>query len=418
MNIYINYKIYIKNGENSSLYGMLFLGGGYMFSSLAGIGQASATRIVEMLLQQAIEVHASDIHIEPLDEAVRVRFRRDGVLLTAASIPLAKADMVTARIKVLARMDIADKRRPQDGRIVWDSHEKTVDLRVSTMPTVRGEKTVLRLLDTTHVELKLETLGITPSVCQSIRQIVSQNRGLFLFSGPTGSGKTSTLYAVLRELHKTEVSIATLEDPVEYKVNGICQSQIHEKGGLVFQNGLRALLRQDPDILVIGEIRDGETANIAVRAALTGHLVLSTVHTASAAEVPERLIDMGVEPYLVADALSGITSQRLARRICRHCRGKEELRKTCTACFSTGYEGRICLCEIMPVKQQLRKCIRQGDGMDEMEAAAITDGAVLMKEVLLYHIQKGYTDWQEIQRVYDNREVSYGYRRVNRNRHC
>lgn len=374
--------------------------------------QVTAGDIVTALLTRAIEEKASDIHVEPLDTVMRIRFRRDGVLTTAAMLPGDKGEKITARLKILAGLDIANKRIPQDGRIIWQEKTQTIDMRVSTMPTIRGEKTVIRLLDTGQLELELSCLGMLPEVQAVLRQLIHRSHGLFIFSGPTGSGKTSTLYAALQELHLPEVSIATLEDPVEYKVEGICQSQIQTKGGLLFQNGLRALLRQDPDILVIGEIRDRETARIAVQAALTGHVVFTTLHTATAVEVPERLIDMGVEPYLVADALVGMTAQRLVRRLCPHCRKKREdsqirglyRHHRCERCFFSGYKGRFSLCEIVRVGETVRHCIRQGGMVAAMREAAIADGAIFMETVIRTQLQSGNTDWEEIQRVCDGSE--------------
>lgn len=254
--------------------------------------RGTAHEIVSELLVYAADSGASDIHIEPMDRAVRIRLRRDGVLMSVGELPAERLDAVTARIKILASLDIANKRLPQDGRFVWPDGRRPIDMRVSTMPTIRGEKTVIRLLDAGQVTLNLDCLGLGDDVAALLRQLTKRSSGLFLYSGATGSGKTTTLYAALQELHRPEVSIATLEDPVEYKLEGVCQSQIHVKSGLEFHNGLRALLRQDPDILVIGEIRDVETARIAIRAALTGHLVFSTLHAASAAEAPIRLIEI------------------------------------------------------------------------------------------------------------------------------
>lgn len=241
-----------------------------------------------------------------------------------------------------------------------------------------------------------------------LRRLTKRSSGLFLYSGATGSGKTTTLYAALQELHRPEVSIATLEDPVEYKLEGVCQSQIHVKCGLEFHNGLRALLRQDPDILVIGEIRDVETARIAIRAALTGHLVFSTLHAASAAEAPIRLIDMGIAPYLVADALIGITSQRLARRLCSRCRRQEQTgspsafaHQGCGHCFHSGYDGRFCLCEVLPVGEHVKALIRQSGSASAIAGAAALDGAIFTKSLVQRALSEGWTDAEEIGRVYN-----------------
>ena len=248
-----------------------------------------------------------------------------------------------------------------------------------------------------------------PETVRLLRQLIHSHSGLFILSGPTGSGKSTTLYAALQELHSSEISIATLEDPVEYRLQGISQSQINSKSGLEFQNGLRALLRQDPDVLVIGEIRDAETARIAIRAALTGHLVFTTLHAASAAEAPVRLIDMGIEPYLVADALIGIASQRLARRFCPQCLGRKRQNEDkaaaadlrCSYFFNSGYAGRFCLCEIIPVKTHVRATIRQNGGIHNIRKAAAADGAVFMEAVIKRALQENKTDRAEIERIYD-----------------
>lgn len=368
---------------------------------------AAAQEIVQAILQQAVRAGVSDIHIEPLDSCVRIRYRLDGVLFLAGELPYEKLEKVTARIKIMSALDIANKRLPQDGRLVWQEQEKTIDMRVSTMPTVRGEKTVIRLLDAGRVHLDLDKLGLDGQIVQLLRSLAHSSKGLFLICGPTNSGKTTTLYALLTELLSPAVSIATMEDPIEYKVEGVCQSQINPKGGLLFQNGLRALLRQDPDILVIGEIRDSETAAIAVRAALTGHLVFSTLHASSSVEAPIRLADMGVEPYLLSDALLGIVSQRLTRRLCQHCRqpvaaqaGQGNfLHGACTQCFHTGYAGRVCLCEVVPVGKHMRNQIRLACNADALYEAARKDGAIFMDYAIDRALQQGTTDWPEIQRV-------------------
>lgn len=371
--------------------------------------RGTAHEIVDALLVYAVDSGASDIHIEPLDAMVRIRLRRDGVLVPVGEIPAERLEAVTARIKILSNLDIANKRLPQDGRFVWKDGQRSVDMRVSTMPSIRGEKTVIRLLDAGQVTLNLECLGLGMEVAELLRTLTHRRSGLFLYSGATGSGKTTTLYAALQELNHPEVSIATLEDPVEYKMEGVCQSQIHVKSGLEFHNGLRALLRQDPDILVIGEIRDVETARIAVRAALTGHLVFSTLHAASAAEAIVRLLDMGIEAYLVADALIGITSQQLVRRLCKSCRRERHssdgtrafIHQGCIHCFHSGYIGRFCLCEVLPVGTYVRPVIRQCGSSADIERAAVLDGAIFKREVVHQALMQGWTDHEEIRRVCD-----------------
>jgi type II secretory ATPase GspE/PulE/Tfp pilus assembly ATPase PilB-like protein len=364
-----------------------------------------ARTIVDQLLAYSAVSGASDIHIEPMDTTVRIRLRRDGVLCTIAELPLAKLDTLTARIKIMASLDIANKRVPQDGRLVWHDSSHTIDMRVSTMPTIRGEKTVIRLLDGGRVSLDLDTLGMAKEATALIRQAIHMNKGLFIMSGPTGSGKTTTLYAALKEIDQTSISVASLEDPVEYHLDGISQSQVNRKCGLAFQNGLRALLRQDPDVIIIGEIRDKETAHIAIQAALTGHTIFTTLHTATAADVPVRLIDMGIEPYLVADALIGMTSQRLIRKLCPQCRsatGKDDepyVHAGCGACLQSGYNGRVCLCEVVPVGKKVRQVIRSVYDEGRFMAAARDDGAFFMDQGIAWALQEGLTDRQEISRL-------------------
>lgn len=287
---------------------------------------------VNKLLQDALAAGASDIHIEPMDDAVRIRWRRDGVLCQAGCLHKSSLEKLVSRIKVLAGLDIANRRLPQDGRIVWKDGNRRLDLRVSTLPTVRGEKVVIRILDGQRIPLDLSALGMDDQARRCLERLIRCRQGLIVICGPTGSGKTTTLYAALHEIQDDSVSIATLEDPVEILMEGVSQSQVQAKGGMMFQDGLRALLRQDPDILVVGEIRDSETARIAVRAALTGHVIFSTLHAPSAVEAVIRLTDMGIAPYLAADALAGVVSQRLVRRKTK----------------AGTYEGRFCLCEVVP----------------------------------------------------------------------
>jgi type II secretory ATPase GspE/PulE/Tfp pilus assembly ATPase PilB-like protein len=366
-----------------------------------------ARSIVDHILSYAVDSGASDIHIEPADESVRIRLRRDGVLCSIGELPPSKLDTLTARIKIMASLDIANKRLPQDGRIAWKEGEHMIDMRVSTMPTIRGEKTVIRLLDAGRVSLDLDALGIADTATALIRQAIHMTRGLFIMSGVTGSGKTTTLYAALKELDHSSLNLVTLEDPVEYHIDGINQSQINAKCGLEFQNGLRALLRQDPDVIVIGEIRDRETARIAIQAALTGHKIFATLHTATASDVPIRLMDMGIESYLVADALIGMTSQRLARKLCPDCcKATENIRKPyihvgCDRCIHSGYSGRVCLCEVVPVGPEVRQAIRRGYDENQFTEAACADGAFFMRQGIDWALRQGLTDQQEVNRIYD-----------------
>lgn len=338
---------------------------------------------VNKLLQDALAAGASDIHIEPLDDAVRIRWRRDGVLCQAGTLHKGGLEKLVSRIKVLAGLDIANRRLPQDGRIVWKDGERRLDLRVSTLPTVRGEKSSSASSTASASPWLSRPWAWTTRSGAVWKSSSAAARGSSSSAGPTGSGKTTTLYAAIHEIQDDSVSIATLEDPVEILMEGISQSQVQAKGGMMFQDGLRALLRQDPDILVVGEIRDGETARIAVRAALTGHVIFSTLHAPSAVEAVIRLTDMGVAPYLAADALAGVVSQRLVR--CRRSDGS--------------YQGRFCLCEVVPAGRRLRDAIRRCAGVRDLTDAARSDGAVLLPDVIARTLAAGRTDEREIRRV-------------------
>ena len=345
--------------------------------------------LIEKLFSYAMDRGVSDIHAEPLDEKFRIRCRRDGVLESAGAIRKEKGKAFINRLKVMAALDIADARRPQDGRIVY---KEGIDMRLSTMPTVRGEKAVIRILGGSRNLPDLDGLGMDKRAVSLIRRSLRDAKGLIIICGPTGSGKTTTLYAALREIDKESVSIATLEDPVEYKIDGLSQSQIGKKGGIAFHEGLRALLRQDPDVLVIGEIRDNETAAIAVRAALTGHLVFSTIHANEAAAVPERLVDMGVPAYLVGDALVCTAAQRLVRKQCSVCGGTG-----CLACNFSGYDGRGCLAEVIYFTNRTKEAVRR-----DASTGAVRKGAqekIFFKETAMAMVRDGLTDEREIMRV-------------------
>ena len=345
--------------------------------------------LIEKLFSYAMTIGVSDIHAEPLDETFRIRCRRDGVLQSVGAIRKEKGKAFINRLKVMAALDIADARRPQDGRIVY---KEGIDMRLSTMPTVRGEKAVIRILGGSRNLPDLDGLGMDKRAVGLIRRSLRDAKGLIIICGPTGSGKTTTLYAALREIDKESVSIATLEDPVEYKIDGLSQSQIGKKGGIAFHEGLRALLRQDPDVLVIGEIRDNETAAIAVRAALTGHLVFSTIHANEAAAVPERLVDMGVPAYLVGDALVCTAAQRLVRKQCLVCGGIG-----CLACNFSGYDGRGCLAEVIYFTNRTKEAVRR-----DASTGAVRKGAqekIFFKETAMAMVRDGLTDEREIMRV-------------------
>ncbi|GAB4326684.1 MAG: GspE/PulE family protein [Candidatus Zixiibacteriota bacterium] len=346
----------------------------------AGAEDAPIVRLVDVLLGEAIKQRTSDVHIEPGEDALRVRFRVDGVLREEAHPPSRLHAAIVARIKVLAGMDVSEKRLPQDGRFGMQADNRAVDLRVSTLPTVHGEKVVIRVLDQSGWKVSLGNIGLTATQEETLRHELNATEGMILITGPTGSGKTSTLYACLRDIVTPEKNVVTVEDPVEYALPLVNQVQVHEKAGLTFPSCLRALMRQNPDIIMVGEIRDAATAQMAVRAAMTGHLVLSTIHTIDAAAAAHRLIDMGTEPFLVATALRAVVAQRLVRRLCTKCSRPIEpspaavdqlgfgsldnvgtWRGTvgCRHCRGTGYSGQIGVFEMFALTDQLRAMITE-----------------------------------------------------------
>ena len=381
---------------------------------------APAVKLVNAILQQAIEERASDIHWEPQEATLRVRFRVDGMLREVASVPKSLQTAVTSRLKVLAELDISEHRLPQDGRFQITHQGREVDLRVSTLPTVHGEKVELRLLDRSQTPLGLDQIGLRPAALQAYRTLFRRPYGLVLMTGPTGSGKTTTLVATLAELNLPDRNIVTIEDPVEYHIPGVNQVQLNPKAGLDFAGGLRSILRQDPNIIMVGEIRDAETADIAVRAALTGHLVLSTLHTNNAAGALARLADMGVERFLLASSVAGVVAQRLVRRLCSRCREPYTLpagvperiglplpggpvtlhrAKGCPNCTGTGYAGRLPIFEMITITETLRQLITGGAPASALAAAARTEG---MPNLLADGIAKaleGETTLEEVRRV-------------------
>ena len=385
----------------------------------AGADEKAAVKMADGIIAQAVKCGASDIHIEPEEDGARVRLRTDGVLYEAAQLTKPVMQAVVSRIKVLAGMDIAEKRLPQDGSIKLELDGRSVDLRISTLPVILGEKAVIRILDRERFALKLDELDFTPQNLELYRSLYSSGNGIVLLTGPTGSGKTTTLYATLTELNSDERNIVTVEDPVEYRIAGINQVAVNEKAGLTFASGLRSILRQDPDIMMIGEIRDLDTAQTAIHAALTGHLVLSTLHTNSAAGAVVRLIDMGIEPFLVASALRGVVAQRLMRRICPHCKtayaasdeekaylnmdaGSElTLYKGagCDKCRGTGYLGRMALQEVMPVLPELKKFILKETQENVLFDEARKFGAVSMREDGVRKVLDGLTTVSELLRA-------------------
>ncbi len=385
------------------------------------VSNAPTIRLVNSIIERAVDERASDIHIEPREENLYVRMRIDGLMREILTVPKDLQNSVISRIKVVSGLDIAEKRVPQDGRFNVHARGKDIDLRVSTLPTVYGEKIVARLLDKSDGRVTKEKVGLTGRDEEIFDKMMQWHSGVILLVGPTGSGKTTTMYAMINELNKPEVNLVTLEDPVEYNVDGVNQVQINEKTGMTFAAGLRAILRQDPDIVAVGEIRDGETAEIAMRAAITGRLVLSTIHTNDAVGTIERLQDIGVEPYLTASALRGIISQRLVRRICPECKEEytpdeeelEDLRLPkkpgmkfyrgtgCPNCFNTGYRGRAAIFEMLPMNQAVRELISEKEkrSVIEEKLKSAQTGFVSMRENALRMMMEGITSSEEVMRV-------------------
>jgi type IV pilus assembly protein PilB len=386
-------------------------------------GEAPVIKLCNVILLNAIKKRASDIHIEPYEKAFRVRYRIDGVLYEEnPPLPLKLKNAVTSRIKIMSQLDISERRLPQDGRIKLKlGKDKEMDFRVSVLPTLFGEKIVLRLLDKSNLQLDMTKLGFEDKQLADFMKAIHQPYGMVLVTGPTGSGKTTSLYSALQELNKTTRNISTAEDPVEYNLLGINQVQMHEDVGLNFATALRAFLRQDPNIIMVGEIRDFETAEIAVKAALTGHLVLSTLHTNDAPSTVSRLLNMGVEPFLVTASVNLILAQRLARKICTECKQpietntkalidlgvKPEIAQKlqqykgtgCRTCSNTGYKGRIAIYEVMPFTEPLKELVLQGASTAEVKAEAIRGG---MKSLRMSGIEKlvaGITTVEEVLRV-------------------
>lgn len=355
---------------------------------------------VDQILYNAITMHASDIHLQPEEMGARVRYRIDGTLYDQDSINPDMLKLVISRIKIIAGLDIAVQRLPQDGKIKlniktrqtgfssqYQDQEQVIDLRISTFPSTYGEKMVIRILDRSHNLLNLESLGMNSKMLTHIQNLIKKPHGFFLVTGPTGSGKTTTLYAILSELNKPGRNIVTMEDPVEYAVPGITQSQVNDKAGFSFQNGLRCMLRQDPDIIMIGEIRDKITAQIAIEASLTGHLVFSTLHTNDAAGAITRLLDMGVEPFLINATLTGVLAQRLARKLCNKCKKETDLKKTdlkniktnfespgCSDCFNLGHKGRLGIFELLVLDDQIRDLVLQRAATTHVVQQALKTG--------------------------------------------
>ena len=381
------------------------------------VNSAPVVKLVNSMIDYAIRAGSSDIHIEPMEDRVRVRIRIDGVMQEIMSNPLSARDAIITRIKILGGMNIAEKRIPQDGRITTEINGEEVDMRVSILPTVTGEKTVIRILAKNDANLNRSYLGISDHNNELIDKMIMVPQGICLISGPTGSGKTTTLYTLLSEKNSPETNIITVEDPVEIRIPGLNQVQVNVKAGMTFASGLRSILRQDPDIILVGEIRDGETAEIAMRAAITGHLVFSTIHTNDAVSSINRLIDMGLEPYMVNSALVGVVSQRLVRRICTNCReaydpdeyeiellhlepGQKIYRgKGCTDCNEKGYKGRIAIHEIVVMTKKMKSLIEKRASEEEMRQLAVTEGTQMLQDSARDLVLEGITTADELNRV-------------------
>ena len=381
------------------------------------VNSAPVVKLVNSMIDYAIRAGSSDIHIEPMEDRVRVRIRIDGVMQEIMSNPLSARDAIITRIKILGGMNIAEKRIPQDGRITTEINGEDVDMRVSILPTVTGEKTVIRILAKNDANLNRSYLGISDHNNELIDKMIMVPQGICLISGPTGSGKTTTLYTLLSEKNSPETNIITVEDPVEIRIPGLNQVQVNVKAGMTFASGLRSILRQDPDIILVGEIRDGETAEIAMRAAITGHLVFSTIHTNDAVSSINRLIDMGLEPYMVNSALVGVVSQRLVRRICTNCResyepdeyeiellhlepGQKIYRgKGCTDCNEKGYKGRIAIHEIVVMTKKMKSLIEKRASEEEMRQLAVTEGTQMLQDSARDLVLEGITTADELNRV-------------------
>lgn len=383
------------------------------------IDNAPIVKLVKTLVEQAVRQNASDVHIEPLERMLRVRYRIDGALREVMDYNTSLLPAIIARIKIISGMDISEKRKPQDGRMTLFVDNKEYDVRVSILPTVFGEKAVMRLTAKDGLSRDKKYLGLTEADEGRLMDILRSPHGIILVTGPTGSGKSTTCYTILSELNSDEVNIVTVEDPVEANINGVNQIQVNTKADLTFATALRSILRQDPDIIMIGEIRDGETADIAVKASITGHLVISTLHTNSTAASIIRLIDMGVDDYLIGDSVAGIIAQRLVRRLCVHCKKSRQATKEekrildlaeeqevtlydpcgCKECGGTGYKGRTAVYEIMPITAALRNAIHERASADQLRDVAVAEGMHTLRMAAACKVREGITSIQEMIKV-------------------
>ncbi len=386
------------------------------------IANAPVVKLVQAIIAHAAKLKASDIHIEPGEDRVRVRYRLDGELTEGIAPGRSSHAAIVTRIKIMGRMDIAEKRIPQDGRVEMELDGKQIDMRISSLPTVHGEKIVIRLLDRSGEVMSKDQLGFTPHNLEIFNKIIRNPHGIILVTGPTGSGKTTSLYAALSELNTVDKNIITIEDPVEYRLEGVNQSQVNVKAGLTFANGLRSVLRQDPDIIMVGEIRDPETAQIAVRAAITGHLVLSTVHTNDTGSTIARLVDMGIEPYLLSSSLVGIIAQRLVRKICINCKqpypatileaealnvepGTTLFRgEGCNLCNNTGHNGRMAIHELLPITKKIREAIETRQSTDVIKETALQQGMTTLRDNCVQLALQGIITTDELFRLTYNVE--------------
>lgn len=363
-------------------------------------GEARIIKLVNEMIIQAIEQDASDIHVEPGELQLLIRFRIDGLLREYMQLPLADFPAIASRIKLIAKLNIAESRRPQDGRINFKTGPYDLDLRFSTIPTLRGESLVMRLLRKDAMNCDLKLLGIPPDLLRKFEQLLNCSQGMILVVGPTGSGKTTTLYSAMMQLNDPSIKIITVEDPVEYQLPGLNQMQMNPQIGLTFADGLRHILRQDPDVILVGEIRDKETAEIAIQAAQTGHLVLSTLHTNDAAGAVTRLVDMGIPGFLINSAVLGVLSQRLVRRICTFCNGESRNgRQKCRHCGSTGYRGRIGIYELLIFDEEIRQAVKQNCSNTEINEIAIKNGMLPLLQCGRNLIQAGITTEEELSRA-------------------
>ncbi|ACZ19287.1 type II secretion system protein E [Thermanaerovibrio acidaminovorans DSM 6589] len=375
---------------------------------------APVVKLVNSIMEQAVKEGTSDIHIEVFERSARVRYRIDGALFDSLEYPRNLHPAVCSRIKIMSGMDISERRKPQDGRILVKVGNKRVDLRVSSLPALFGEKIVMRLLDQENAMVGLEKLGFEPNEKALLEDMISLPYGIILVTGPTGSGKSTTLYSLLEVMNTPDVNIITVEDPVEYTMPGITQVQVNEKAGLTFSETLRSILRQDPDKIMLGEIRDQETAQLAIRAALTGHLVLSTLHTNDAPSAVARLLDMGIQPFMVSSAVVGVVAQRLARRLCNFCKREMEIPPSvarsldlpegtrvfapvgCDECRNTGYKGRTALFEIMMVDEEIKRAIAEGAPVYEIRKLAISKGMTTLRRAGIKKVLDGITSIEEM----------------------